>query len=184
MLTHEEISGIIVTLSGENKPYHFTVKAKDERNVNCYFDQEVEDKVSALYKKWVRVVGVISQSHKMCNIETVDYIEMLTSEELHSIGRYKLLQPITFDLSYDTTDSLWCLENHDLALRGYGCSYNDAIQCLEENIEGHVLSFTRFPDSKQSNDSLSVKMKLKEHIDFNQVIDYLLERDGDTDICL
>ena len=41
MLTHAEISGIIVTLSGEKKPYHFKVKAKDESDVNCYFDQEI-----------------------------------------------------------------------------------------------------------------------------------------------
>ena len=184
MLTHGEISGIIVTLCGGNKPYHFTVKAKDERDVNCYFDQEIEDKVSSLYKKWVIVGGSICQSQKKSKIETIDYLEMLTSEELPRIGRYNLLQPITFNVSYDNSDSLWCLENWELALRGYGRSYNDAIECLEENIEGHVLSFTRHPDSKQSADSLSVKKKLKEYIDFNQVLDYLHERDGDTDTCL
>jgi len=179
MLTHEEISGIIVTLNGGNKPYHFTVKAKDERDVNCYFDQEIEDKVSSLYKKWVIVGGSISQNQKMHDIDTVDYIEMLTSEELYSIGRYKLLKPVAFDVFYDKSDSLWCLENHDLALEGYGKTYNDAIECLEGNIEGHVLYFTRYPDSRHSDDSLIVKRKLKEHIDFNQVLDYLHERDGD-----
>jgi len=60
------------------------------------------------------------------------------------------------------------------------CEYNEAIECLEENIEGHVLSFTRRPDSEQSDDSLSVKKKLKEHLDFNQVLDYLRERDGEV----
>jgi hypothetical protein len=180
MLTHEEISGIIVTLSGGNKPYHFTVKAKDERDVNCYFDQEIESKVVTLYKKFVRVRGTTNQNQKVCNIDAVDYSEMLTSEEMNSIGRYKLLKPISFEVYYDMDDSLWCLENFELALRGYGKTYNDAIECLEGDIESHVLCFTRYPDSRQSDDSLIVKKKLKEHIDFNQVLDYLRERDGDV----
>jgi hypothetical protein len=179
MLTHAEISGIIVTLSGENKPYHFKVKAKDESDVNCYFDQEIEAKVITLYKKFVRVGGTTNQNQKTHNIDAVDYIEALTSEEMNSIGRYKLLKPVTFEVHYDMDDSLWCLENYDLALDGYGSTYNEAIECLEENIEGHVLSFTRRPDSEQSDDSLSVKKKLKKYLDFNQVLDYLRERDGD-----
>ena len=179
MLTHGEISGIIVTLCGGNKPYHFTVKAKDERDVNCYFDQEIESKVSALYKKCVRVGGTTNQSQKACNIDAVDYIEMLTSEEMSSIGRYTLLKPVTFEVFYDMDDSLWCLENRELALNGYGKTYNDAIECLEENIEGHVICFTRCDDSEQSKASLLVKERLKEHIDFNQVLDYLRERDGE-----
>jgi hypothetical protein len=155
------------------------VQAKDERDVNCYFDSEIESKVSALYKKCVRVGGTVNQNQKECNIDAVDYIEMIKTEEMSSIGRYTLLKPVTFEVSYDMDDSLWCLENWELALRGYGRSYNDAIECLEEDIESHVLSFTRHPDSKQSADSLSVKAKLKEYIDFNQVLDYLYERDGE-----
>jgi len=178
MLTHAEISGIIVTLSGENKPYHFKVKAKDESDVNCYFEPEIEAKVYALYKKFVRVGGTINQNQNVCNIDT-EYIEALTSEEMSNIGRYKLLKPVTFEVHYDMDDSLWCLENWELALRGYGKSYNDAIECLEGDIESHVLCFTRCDDSEQSKDSLYVKQKLLEHIDFNQVLDYLYERDGE-----
>jgi len=180
MLTHGEISGIIVTLCGGNKPYHFTVKAKDERYVNCYFDSEIESKVSALYKKCVRVRGTVNQNQKTCNIDAVDYIEMLTSEEMSSIGRYKLLKPVTFEVSYDMVNSLWCLKNYDLALDGYGSTYNESIECLEEDIESHVLCFTRCSDSEQSEDSLTVKANLKEYIDFKQVLDYLRERDGEV----
>ena len=179
MLTHREISGIIVTLSGGNKPYHFTVKAKDERDVDCYFDQEIESQVIMLYKKFVRVGGTTNQNQKTCNIDTVDYIEMIKTEEMSNIGRYKLLKPVTFEVHYDMDDSLWCLENRELALNGYGKTYNNAIECLEENIEGHVICFTRCDDSEQSKASLRVKEKLKEHIDFNQVLNYLLERDGE-----
>jgi hypothetical protein len=116
----------------------------------------------------------------MCNIDTVDYIEMLTSEELSSIGRYTLLKPVTFEMSYDMDNSLWCLHNYDLALDGYGSTYKEAIECLEEDIEGHVLFFTRYPDSRHTNDSLIVKKNLKEFIDFKQVLDYLRERDGEV----
>ena len=179
MLTHGEISGIIVTLCGGNKPYHFTVKAKDERDVNCYFDQEIESQVIMLYKKFVRVGGTTNQNQKTCNIDAVTYIEMIKTEEMSNIGRYKLLKPVTFEVHCDMDDSLWCLENRELALNGYGKTYNNAIECLEENIEGHVICFTRCDDSEQSKASLLVKERLKEHIDFNQVLDYLLERDGE-----
>jgi hypothetical protein len=179
MLTHGEISGIIVTLSGGNKPYHFTVKAKDERDVDCYFDQEIESQVIMLYKKFVRVGGTTNQNQKTCNIDAVDYIEMIKAEEMSNIGRYKLLKPVTFEVHYDMDNSLWCLENRELALNGYGKTYNNAIECLEENIEGHIICFTRCDDSEQSKASLRVKEKLKEHINFNQVLNYLLERDGE-----
>jgi len=105
---------------------------------------------------------------------------VLTSEEMNNIGRYKLLKPVTFEVSYDMSDSLWCLKNYDLALDGYGSTYNEAIECLEEDIEGHVLFFTRYPDSRHTNDSLIVKKNLTEYIDFKQVLDYLRERDGEV----
>jgi len=179
MLTHGEISGIIVTLNGGNKPYYFTVKAKDERDVNCYFDSDIEAKISNLYKKFVRVGGTTNQNQKTCNIDSVNYIEMIKTEEMSNIGRYKLLKPVTFEVHYDMDGSLWCLENYDLALRGYGKTYNDAIECIEGDIESHVICFTRCDDSEQSKASLSVKRKLKEFIDFNKVLDYLYERDGE-----
>ena len=119
----------------------------------------------------------MSQSQKNYKIDAIDYLEPLSYEVLHRIGNFELLQPITFELSYDMSDSLWCLENHGLALEGYGTSYNDAMRCLEENIEGHVLSFTRFPDSKQSEESLFIKKELQKYIDFTQVLAYLSERD-------
>ena len=178
MLTHEEISGIIVTLNGENKPYHFKVKAKDERDIDCYFAPDKEAQVSTLYKKCVRVGGTTSKNQKCTSIDAV-YIEMLTSEEMSNIGRYELLKPVTFDVSYDMENSLWCIQNYDLALDGYGSTYNEAIECLEEDIESHVLCFTRCDDSEQSQDSLNVKRKLLEHINFNQVLAYLYERDGE-----
>jgi hypothetical protein len=52
--------------------------------------------------------------------------------EMSSIGRYKLLKPVIFEVHYDMDDSLWCLENYDLALRGYGKTYNMLSNVLRE----------------------------------------------------
>ncbi len=90
--------------------------------------------------------------------------------KFESVGKYPLLQPIIFNINYDVEDDLWCLTNEELALGGYGKNYSKIVKCLEEGIEGHIISFTKFPDSKHTSDSLILKNRLRQFIDFNMVM--------------
>ncbi|MDD3098839.1 MAG: hypothetical protein PHW36_00625 [Bacilli bacterium] len=97
-----------------------------------------------------------------------------------TIGKYPLLQPILFDIIYDPENDLFCLTNEELALYGYGKNYVDVIESLEGEIEGHALFFTRYPPSDHTKDSLLIKKKLEEYINFEQILSYLKERDGEN----
>jgi hypothetical protein len=173
------VQGVIVKISGEGRHY-FTIKTKTGRTISCYYDPEIESKVKSLYKCWVRVVGNMTRGQRIVKINPVESLEPHLVEEFTSLGRYKLIKPIQFQLSYDIDDSLWCLKNNELALSGYGSTYRRAIQCLEECMEGHALFFTRYPPSDHTEDSLLVKKKLEEYINFDQVLSYLKERDGEN----
>lgn len=173
------VQGVIVKISGEGRHY-FTIKTKTGRTISCYYNPEIESNVKSLYKCWVRVVGNMTRGQKTSKINPVDSLEPHTAEELTSLGRYKLMKPILFQLSYDIDNSLWCLKNDELALSGYGSTYRRTIQCLEECVEGHALFFTSYPDSDHTEDSLLIKNKLQECINFDQVLSYLKERDGEN----
>jgi len=168
------VQGVIVKINGEGK-YYFTIKTKHGKPISCYYNPEIEPKVKSLYKCWVRVVGDMTRSQRTAKINPVESLEQQTTEELISLGQYRLQEPIQFQLSYDIEDSLWCLENKELALNGYGATYHRAIQCLEGCVEGHVIFFTEYPDSDQTEEGLRIKNKLQEYIDFDQVLSHLNE---------
>ncbi|GAA5262811.1 hypothetical protein [Methanocalculus sp. MC3] len=162
------IQGVIVGIRGDNLSY-FIVNTTVGRNINCYFKPEIEDQVKNLYKKWVRVTGNMIQTQKNYKIDSVENLEQVKFETLHKIGQYILLKPITFTVSYDNNDKQWCLFNNDLALYGCGDNYKKAIQSLEEEIEGHILSFSEYPDDMHSESSLQLKQGLLQYLDFNEV---------------
>ncbi|HJK77561.1 MAG TPA: hypothetical protein O0Y06_06515 [Methanocorpusculum sp.] len=99
---------------------------------------------------------------------------------LHAIGRYPLLKPMNFDVLFDEENRLWCVENNETAISGYGTSYGGIIEGLEDCIDGHLLVFARFPDEKLSADSLEVKRKLKEYLDFDSSYKLYQEKYGDV----
>jgi hypothetical protein len=68
---------------------------------------------------------------------------------------------------YDTCDQQWCIVNEELALYGYGNTCTRAMECLEEDLESHIISFTEYPGEKHSDDSLLLKRRLCSHIDFS-----------------
>ncbi len=101
-------------------------------------------------------------------------------ESLNAIGRYSLLKPMSFDVSFDEENRLWCVENNEAAVSGYGTTYGEIIEGLEDCIDGYLLIFARFPDEKQSADSLEVKRKLTEYLDFDASYMLYQEKYGDV----
>ncbi len=161
------IQGVIIGIRGDNLSY-FIVNTTIGRNINCYFKPDMEDRVKNLYKKWVRVTGNMVQTQKNYRIDSVENLEQVMFETLHQIGQYILLKPITFTVSYDNNDKQWCLFNNDLALYGCGDNYKKAIQSLEEEIEGHIISFSEYPDDMHAESSLHLKQALLQYLDFNE----------------
>ena len=169
------IQGIVTRLSGD-KPHYFTVSTKNVRKVKCFFDPKDEDKVQSLYKKWVRVTGKMERSQRTHKLVSVESIEEQKITELTKIGDFPLLKPIEFQTTYDKEDGLWGIVNEELALYGYGTNYYKTIASLEEAIEGHVLSFTKYPDTKHTEKSLLIKIKLQQHIDFKSALKQIDEK--------
>ena len=87
---------------------------------------------------------------------------------LSKIGRYKLKNSVVFDVSYDEQDGLWCIENEELALAGYGSSYQEALQDLESSLESLIVGFLVFSEEKLNEKSKEIKTRLKKHLDLEQ----------------
>lgn len=156
-----------------------TMDAKQKKSVMV--SAEVHQRIAALRKGDQTYGDVVASSIQALEELVFAYGGMGTlSVELTSLGRYTIHKPIQFQLSYDIDNAVWCLKNDELALNGYGSTYQRTIECLEECVEGHVLFFTEFPDSKHTDDGLLIKSKLQEYIDFDQVLSYLHERDGES----
>lgn len=164
----ETIQGIIVKFSGDKKDYFFSIRTKNGRLVKCIYNPKDEDKVQSLYKKWVSVTGRIISSTKSYKISNISELCEQESESLSVIGDYVLQKPITFKTSYDNEDGLWGMVNEELALYGYGENYNKTLRSLEDQLEGHVLSFTEYSDEYHSETSLKLKKLLSEHIDIKE----------------
>jgi len=81
-----------------------------------------------------------------------------------------LLQPILFDIIYDPENDLYCLTNKELALYKYGKNYAETMHFLEEEIEGHVVSFVRMPDERHTRQSLIIKERPRKFIDFDVIM--------------
>lgn len=72
------------------------------------------------------------------------------------------------------------MENRKLALLGMGTSLPEILASLEEALEGHILSFTEFPEEKHSEDSLALKKDLMEQIDFAEALRQINKKYGET----
>jgi len=88
---------------------------------------------------------------------------------LTKIGKYELLKPITFGMDYLEEYTHYVLYNAELSLFGCGPTKDKAIEDLESEIVGHVLSFTLYPDEAHTRESLVLSDRLKEHVDFGKV---------------
>ena len=136
----------------------------------------MEEKIISLYKKWVTITGDMIQGQKNARISQIEELKEHTSEKLHAIGRYPLINPIIFEASYDMADEQWCLCNDELAMYAYGRTYAKTIESLEEELEGHIISYTEYSDEDHAADSLLIKEKLKYFADFDEIKKLLDEK--------
>ncbi len=83
------------------------------------------------------------------------------------IDGYSLKAPILLTVSYDRTDRLWCLENDELALSGYGPTLESALDNLKEGFDALITGIMAFDDSEISEDSMCIKRSLEKHVVFD-----------------
>lgn len=173
------VHGLMLGFQINKEPYFFTLKTENGRNVRCYFDKNKAEEYHSYFWKWVTVTGNAVATQKGYKLRTVSELSEQKTKKLDSIGDYKLKKPTEFATSYDKEDGIWCLVNEELALYGYGSDYRKTVKCLEECLEGHVLSFTKYPDEEHTDDSIVIKNKLTEYVDFKEVLDAINEKYGD-----
>ena len=90
------------------------------------------------------------------------------TKHLTAVGTYQLKIPLTITISYDAEDKLFGAVNEELALFGYGENETEALQSLEQELEGHLLSYTIYPDEQHAKTSLELKKLLQEHISIEE----------------
>lgn len=175
----ETVQGVVVNFSGDPKNYYFSIRAKNHRLIKCYYDKKDEKRIKSLYKKRVLVTGEIRKTSRSYTVQNIITLEEQLTEELTSVGIYSLKKPIRFYTSYDEEENLWGMVNEELALYGYGETYHKTIRSLEEELEGHVLSFTEIPDEEHSESSLQLKKDLADYIDLEEVSKKINEKYGE-----
>lgn len=79
--------------------------------------------------------GFLRKGAKTAEIKELSKIEQFTKYLTGKIGRFELKTPVAFNVSYDAEEGLWCIENEELALGGYGSSYQEALLDLESSLE-------------------------------------------------
>jgi len=168
----ETVQGIVTRIRGD-EPCEFTILSKEGDKIRCFFDSEMEEKITTFYKKWISVTGDLIYTKAEKKIEHITSLSLYDSEILNKIGRYPLKNPILFHSTYDNCEKWWSLSNDELALSGFGTTYSATIESLEEDLEGHVICLTEYSDDDLSKDSILLKKKLMEYIDFDQAIDQI-----------
>lgn len=84
------------------------------------------------------------------------------------IGKFKLSNKLVFNVSYDKQEDLWCVENDELAIYGYGSTFQDAVSNLEESLRSLLIGFLAFPDEKLNEKSKEIKLALSKYIDIDK----------------
>lgn len=150
---------------------------ENPKHVPIYIDPDLRNTIIQL-----------RQENQTCNdvIEAAitktitDAVSPLMFERLGTIGQYPLHEPIKCDVWFKQDLLVWCVENRKLALLGMGTSLPEILASLEEALEGHILSFTEFPEEKHSKDSLALKKDLMEQIDFAEALRQINKKYGET----
>ena len=173
----EAVQGIITRIRGD-EPCEFTILSKEGHKIRCFFDSEMEEKIATLYKKWISVTGDVMYTKTESKIEHITSLSLYDSEILNKIGRYSLKNPISFHATYDNCEKWWSLSNDELALSGFGTTYSATIESLEEDLEGHIICLTEYSDDDLSKDSILLKKKLMEYIDFDLILGQIDEKYG------
>lgn len=98
------------------------------------------------------------------------------TKHLTAVGTYQLKKPLIVTISYDAEDKLFGAVNEELALFGYGENETEALHSLEHELEGHLISYTAYPDTQHSKTSLELKKLLQEHISIEEAVSLLEEK--------
>ncbi|MCQ1537473.1 hypothetical protein FTO68_00485 [Methanocalculus taiwanensis] len=173
------VSGVIVRINGDRE-YYFTIEAKNGHKINCYFNPSEDETVKSLYKKWVHLAGEMTRTQKHAKIHSISELSEIKTETLLNAGNYVFRKPLTFDIHYDNEEKLWCIEQESLSLHAYGVNYNKALESLIDEIEGHIISFIHYPDERHTPESVELKKRLSEYIDFQAAEKIVQEKYGEV----
>ncbi len=171
-----EVAGIITGMSGE-EPSNFTLKTVNNENIICYFPQELETDVYHHYMKPVKIRGTYRSKVRKKELDNITEFRSFNYYAVDEIDGYSLKVPILLMISYDRADRLWCLENDELALSGYGSTLVSALDNLKEGFDTLITGIMAFDDSEISEDSKHIKQNFEKHVvfdDFSHIISMII----------
>jgi hypothetical protein len=149
-------------------PRYFTIKTLENETIKCYYPVDWEKDIVAFFKSTVTVKGVMSKKARAKEMEAVKDIQAFTSFSLDSLDEYIFKQPITFRVSYDEQDDLWCLANEELSLAGFGPSFDEARSSLKDSLDSLIVEFLAFDDSTLTEKAKKIKKNLQNYLDLNE----------------
>ncbi|ADC64640.1 conserved hypothetical protein [Ferroglobus placidus DSM 10642] len=86
---------------------------------------------------------------------------------LNKIGEFELSDSLAFSVSYDE-QGLWCVENDEVEIYGYGSTFHEAVKDLEESLRSLLIGFLAFPDEKLNERSKEIKLALSKYINIDK----------------
>ena len=98
---------------------------------------------------------------------------------LNKIGDYALNSPLIFKSWFDADDNLFCIENEETSLHGYGETYVDALSSLADNLEGWAAGFALHPESEHSSEAVLAKNNIEKHVKLTDVYAEMQKKYGE-----
>ena len=158
-----EVRGAIVRLKADEPNRYFSISDEKGKMCRCHYPPELEDRIIDLFKKPVKVRGVIERKVRTPEISDVIDIMAWDSLEIEHTESFKLRKTISCKISFD--EDLWALSNDDLSIHGIGFTFEEALRDFEEDLEGAIeLYVHRFSINELSRDALDLREKLLSYI--------------------
>lgn len=90
--------------------------------------------------------------------------------KLSQVGKYILKKPAVFTLTEYPEEELWSAVNHDMMLRGFGETKEDAIQNIEEDVDDiiHLYANHKITTTPESE---AIRNHLETHFGISELIE-------------
>ena len=163
-----KIEGIITRIKADGRNRYFTILSMDGEMYKYEYTPsktDIETQVIELIKTPVEIIGITAGGVRSKVIKEILELRPLDKIKIEDLDDIKLKKPLLIDISYDSEDDLWVLENDNLRIYGVGETYEEALERLKENLEIVIEEYMYEDDSKLTETAKQLKQRLREYIE-------------------